>query len=71
MPAHQRYRYRTTTGSVPQLRDPRIGHSTFQTVAPPLFSADWLQHRSHRLRLKIKATMLLFCRARIELESQL
>jgi hypothetical protein len=32
MPAHQ---HRTTTGSVPQLRGPKIRHSTFQTVAPP------------------------------------
>jgi hypothetical protein len=36
MPAHQRYRYQTITGSVPQFRGPRIGHSIFQTVAPPL-----------------------------------
>jgi hypothetical protein len=34
MPAHQRYR--STTGSVAKLRGHKIGHSTFQTVAPPL-----------------------------------
>jgi hypothetical protein len=32
MPAHQ---HRTATGSVPQLRGPKICHSTFRTVAPP------------------------------------
>jgi hypothetical protein len=43
MPAHQRYRYRTTTGSVPQLRGPKIGHSTFQTVAPPLIRREMIK----------------------------